>query len=180
MENIKSGGKAPDFTYNTAYETDKNFYAQLSEKGNLLIFSRYIGCSICLMKLMEIKEAYKEFEEIGVKVFFVMQSKAETALPKLEELKIPFDVILDPEETLYRLYNVQAAKNKLGLFSPKLPGLLKKAKEMGITHGEYEGNELQLPAVFVLDGKAIVRHAHYSKDLCDFPDTERLAQLLKR
>ena len=174
MPKLEKNNLAPDFTYNTAYENGKNFFAQLSEKGNVLMFSRYIGCSLCQVKLMEMNADYKKFQTEGINVFFVLQSRSETTKPKLDELNIPFDVILDTDEEIYKLYEVGAAKNKAGLVSPKVLGMIKNAKDMGIEHGEYEGNELQLPAVFVLDSKGSIKLAHYAKNLGDLPSTDEI------
>ena len=40
---------------------------------------------------------------------------------------------------------------------------------MGLSHGEYEGNELQLPAMFIVDGNNKVIYSHYAKDGADIP-----------
>jgi len=179
MPKLEKNSPAPDFTYSTAYENGKVFSSQLSEKGNVLMFSRYIGCSLCQMKLMEMNNDYEKFEAEGIKVFFVLQSRSETTKPKLDELKIPFDVILDTEEEIYRLYSVPAARNKAGLVSPKVLAMIKTAKDMGLEHGEYEGEELQLPAVFVIGGDGNIKLAHYAKNLGDLPRTEEIIKAAK-
>ena len=179
MSKLEKNSTAPDFTYNTAYENGKTFHPQLSDKGNVLMFSRYIGCSVCQMKLMEMNDDYKKFEAQGIKVFFVLQSRTETTKPKLDELNIPFDVIIDTEKELYKLYSIPAAKSKAGLVSPKVLGMIKKAKDLGIEHGEYEGEELQLPAVFVIDGAGNIKLAHYAKNLGDLPSTDELINAAK-
>ena len=179
MAKLEKNNAAPDFTYNTAYENGKVFSSQLSEKGNVLMFSRYIGCSICQLKLMEMNKDYEKFESQGIKVFFVLQSRSETTKPTLDELKIPFDVILDTEEEIYKLYSVPAAKSKAGLVSPKVLAMIKNAKDMGIEHGEYEGNELQLPAVFAIDGNGNIKLAHYAKNLGDLPANDEIINAVK-
>ena len=54
-----------------------------------------------------------------------------------------------------------------------------KVKEEGFQHGAYEGEELQLPACFVVDGNLTITYAHYGKNAADIPTVEELAQLVK-
>ncbi len=53
-----------------------------------------------------------------------------------------------------------------------------KAAASGFQHGKYEGNELQLPALLILDPMSRVQHVHYGKTVSDIPDVEQLAALL--
>ena len=46
-------------------------------------------------------------------------------------------------------------------------------------HGDYEGEELQLPALFIVDNEMNVTFAHYGKAAGDVPDIEKIAELLK-
>ena len=41
--------------------------------------------------------------------------------------------------------------------------------ENGYEHGDYEGNEAQLPAFFAVDGEMNVLEAHYARNLGDMP-----------
>jgi hypothetical protein len=54
------------------------------------------------------------------------------------------------------------------------------AKKYTFAHGEYEGEELQLPACFVLDRSFTVRYARYAKNLADIPDPGELIKILRR
>mgnify|MGYP000609266414 FL=1 len=47
------------------------------------------------------------------------------------------------------------------------------------SHGEYEGEELQLPAAFVVEKDLTVTYARYGKDGADVPTPEELKKLLK-
>ena len=49
----------------------------------------------------------------------------------------------------------------------------------GYKHGACEGNELQLPAAFVVDKERCISYAHYGKSAGDTPDVRSLAELLK-
>ena len=52
------------------------------------------------------------------------------------------------------------------------------AAEAGFSHGKYEGNEQQLPALFIVDAAGKVLTAHYARDIMDMPTIDEvLAQL---
>ena len=47
-------------------------------------------------------------------------------------------------------------------------------------HGEYEGNEDQLPAAFVIESDLTVSYAYYAKTAGDIPDVDEFAALLAK
>ena len=53
-----------------------------------------------------------------------------------------------------------------------------KAFRSGIKHGDYEGNELQLPALFIVDENRKVIKAHYGKDIMDMPSVDELIDII--
>ena len=175
---LSKGIKAPNFLYDTPYEKGVDFYSSLKADHSILIFSRYIGCSLCQLKLMDMVRIYGEIKKRGGEVFFVLQSAGENAKARLEEMGVRFPVILDPEETLYKLYQVTPAKSKFGLISLKVLGLIRKAKKEHIVHGKYEGNELQLPAAFVVSKEGVIEFAHYGKHAADYPGNNTLLDML--
>ena len=48
----------------------------------------------------------------------------------------------------------------------------------GYSHGKYEGEELQLPALFILAPDMGIEYARYAKNLADLPDAAGIAKLL--
>ena len=53
-----------------------------------------------------------------------------------------------------------------------------KAAAKGYKHGAYEGEELQLPAVFIVDNDRKVSFVHYGAHVADIPSAEALVKLL--
>lgn len=109
-----------------------------------------------------------------------MQSSEENAKERLAQMGVHFPVLLDPEQKLYRLFDVTPAKSKLGLVSGKVLGQIRRAKKEGIAHGAYEGDELQLPATFIIGGDCVVQYAHYGKNAADYPNNQELLALIKQ
>lgn len=176
---MKPGEVCPDFTYDTPEAKGLRFYDSLKAKHNILIFSRYIGCSLCQIKLMETVRGYDDIRAAGGEVFFVLQSTEDNAKERLAQMGVRFPVLLDPEQKLYRLFEVAPAKSKLGLVSGKVLGQMRRAKKEGIVHGAYEGDELQLPATFIIGKDGMIRYAHYGKSAADYPDNTELIAIMR-
>ena len=73
----------------------------------------------------------------------------------------------------------QAVVNAIKSIDPTREVKIAKATAAGYKHGAYEGNELQLPASFVVDRERRISYAHYGKSAGDTPDVRSLAELLK-
>ena len=164
--------QAPNFIFHTVYSQNQDFYAALQKPYNILYFSRYIGCSLCQLNLMKLAKEYETLSAANIEVFFIIQSTEENAKQRLEEMNVRFPVILDPEEKLYQLYGVEAAPEKIR--PPEVVQQVEEARSLGIEHGVFEGNELQLPATFILDAKATIVYAHYGSNSADVPNSNEL------
>ena len=45
-----------------------------------------------------------------------------------------------------------------------------------IQHGDYEGDELQLPALLITDENLKLTYVHYGKDIMDMPTVDKLIE----
>jgi peroxiredoxin len=61
----------------------------------------------------------------------------------------------------------------------KMRAKRERIQAAGIVHGKYEGNELKLPALFVVDKNASVLYAHYAKNIADMPTADELLEKLE-
>ena len=67
------------------------------------------------------------------------------------------------------------------LLGDQLAALQKKgaaAAEAGFSHGKYEGNEQQLPAMFIVDQNGIVEKAIYAETIMGLPTLDELLTML--
>ena len=89
----------------------------------------------------------------------------------------PFEIACDPAQEVYKKFDIKPAKSMLALIGGGLFKALKKmkaAKGFGFEHGEYEGNEQQLPALVLVDENGIIIHSHYAKNLADMPSVDEM------
>lgn len=176
MAKLQAGQTMPDFTFDTPFAQGLSFHAAARGKKTALLFLRYFGCTLCQYDMMRLREQYGLFTRQGAQVLVVLQSDPAKLAQKITPQTYPFEIICDPGQQLYRTFEIAPAKNKAGMVSPKALKKLAKLHGTGLQHGEYEGDELQLPALFVLDAQGTLRHAHYAKDVADLPDAEELAK----
>jgi len=108
----------------------------------------------------------------------VLQSDPAKLSEELTSDAFPFEIICDPEQTLYREFAVTPAKSRKDMGDAKTMEKLAQAKLSGFKHGEDEGNGLQLPATFVVTPDLMIVYAHYGKSAGDVPTPVELAKLL--
>lgn len=169
--------KAIDFRFNTPTETGLLLSEEVKKaKYTYLIFLRYYGCTSCQIDLMDLSKVYDQFTAKDAQILVVLQSKPEILAKGIETQGIPFTLISDPEQKLYPLYNVQAAESKEAMRASMTPDVMEKfgakiqrGQAAGLTHGEYEGNEYQLPGYFLIDSEMNLLKEHRAKNLADMP-----------
>jgi peroxiredoxin len=87
--------------------------------------------------------------------------------------------LCDPKAALYERFGIQPAASMAKMADAGTMLKIAKATASGYKHGAYEGNELQLPACFVVDKERKILYAHYGKSAGNTPDARTLASLLK-
>jgi peroxiredoxin len=168
-----------DFSFDSSTETGQIFSRAAAGKKTALLFLRYYGCTLCRLDMHLLREKYAAIREAGGQVFVVLQSAPELIQRETEPDPFPFTIICDPRQDLYRRFEIKAASSKLAMAGGKTLKKLALLKKYRFVHGEYEGNELQLPACFVLDQAFTVRYAKYAKNLADIPGPDELIKILQ-
>ena len=179
MAKLLLGEQMPDFSFCTPFTSDR----RLSETAaaapkTALLFLRYYGCTLCQYDIHLLAEHHSRITENGGRLLVVFQSDAQHLAGQLTEDSLPFELICDPDQELYRAFAIEPAGSMEQLADAAALEKLAKARELGLSHGEYEGNELQLPAVFVIDSDRRILFAHYGASAGDIPTPDQLAGLL--
>ncbi len=177
QEKLRPRMKMIDFNFVTPWKNKQNFYQEIDGKMCCLFFLRYLGCSTCQLEIHNLIHDYPKFMAKGVKVFVVLQSDPQTLRDETKESDIPFDIICDPEQSLYKMCDIGSNPNP-DVHSEKLTQKIKEARALGISHGKFEGNEAQSPATFIIDKDKKVIFSFYGVESVDVPDHEELLNLL--
>lgn len=180
MSKLCQGGIMPDFNFDTPFETGWTLDGTVKrcQGKTALLFLRYYGCTLCQYDIHQFAQAHAAIAATGGQMLVVLQSKPSVIAAQVKRGDLPFDIVCDPDQTLYRQFEIAPAKSQMGLVDPKAVAKIAKAKAAGFQHGESEGEELQLPATFVLDGDRRVVYAHYGSSAGDIPAPEELSRLL--
>lgn len=174
---LKAGDTFDNFTYNTPFETQKDFYKEVGEKTAAVFFLRYIGCRMCQVDMAHIKQKYSAFKDKGAEVFVIIQSDPAVVRETVNEGNFPYDIVCNTDMSLYQKYNLGVAENENVLSDKEDERTKRKYAEIQqkqLVHGKYEGEELQLPGVFLLDKNKKVTFAHYATHVADLPELEEL------
>ncbi len=182
MPKLQTGETMPNFTFQTAFEQGKTV-EELVKKADKTVFwvLRYIGCTVCRYDVSEIQRRYDEFKAKNAQVVVVMQSDPEVLKESLAEEKLPFDIICDTDMQIYNSLEIKPAESMQALVGEDMAKLQEKgakAKAKGFSHGKYEGDEQQLPAMFITDKEGKVLYAHYGKTIMDMPTVDEVLEML--
>lgn len=175
---VSAGMKAPDFNFDTPDKNNLAFHATIEGATAVLFFLRYIGCPICQYKIAEIRHDAAKFREKGAQSFIVLQSDPAIVRQAMEGEEMPFTVICDPDQAIFKLYGVEPG-NILHYIAPSVIMKSFKASRGGFKHGVKEGNELQRPAVFLIDRQKTVAWVYRGKNVGDLPANAIIAAKLK-
>jgi peroxiredoxin len=179
MAKLAVNQKMENFSFDTPYEKGVDLAKEAEGKKTVLLFLRYFGCTLCRLDMHLLREKYAEITGAGGQVLVVLQSDPALVARETEPDPFPFKVICDPGQDLYRRFDIKPAKSKLTLAGGKSMAKIAQLKKYPFTHGEYEGDELQLPACFVLDPSFTVRYARYAKNAADIPNPDELLKIIQ-
>ena len=181
MPKLTVGAKMPDFTFDTPFESGRTLAgtAEKTAGKTALVFLRYYGCTLCQYDIAQFAKEHDKIAATGGQMLVVLQSDPAKLADQLKPGDLPFDIICDPEQKLYKEFEIIPAASKEKLADLKTMGKIAKATAGGFKHGDYEGEELQLPACFVMAPDRTLSWAHYGTAAGDVPSPEELAGLLK-
>lgn len=180
MPKLNQGEKMPDFTYNTPFAAGCTLAETVkkTQGKTALVFLRYYGCTLCQYDIHQFAVQHGKIAAAGGQMLVVLQSDPAKLAGQMKAGDLPFDIICDPEQTLYQAFEIHPAASMETLGDQKVMEKVEKAAAAGFQHGDYEGNELQLPAVFVVDRDLTLTAVHYGKTAGEVPTPDELAALL--
>ena len=179
---LVKGAKMPEFTYLSPYSDGEKKFSDFAEgKKTYVVFLRYYGCTVCRLDLHVYAQRMKEFADKGAQLMVVLQSDPALVKDEAPLGTFPFEIACDPAQDVYKKFEIEPAKSMLAMIGGGLFKAVKKmnaAKKFGFEHGEYEGNEQQLPAMVLVNENGTIAFSHYAKNLVDMPDVDEMLSKL--
>lgn len=167
------GDKVKEFWFVDQGGRERRFPEDFKDEKVALFFLRHLGCPLCKMTVAELAENHTRFAAKSVRTVAVVQSTPKRVREYAQKNNLPYLLVSDRERRLYDAFDVQRG----GLKEFTAPAALKqtiRATLKGHLHGAFEGDELQVPASFLIAPSGEVLYAHYGKDISDFGSVEEL------
>lgn len=181
MPHLNKGDRMADFTYVTPYSS-ANRLSETVKKcpgRTAIVFLRYYGCRMCQLDMLDYAEQYEAIRAAGGQLLIVLQSDPAKLAAQIPAGSVPYQIVCDPEQKLYREFDIRPASSKETMKDESSSAKFARIEARGLVHGDYEGEELQLPAAFVVDHDLNVTWAHYGQVISDTPTAEELASLVR-
>ena len=124
------------------------------------------------------RHAKKDIEEAGGHVLLVGMGSENVTRDFIERFGVPFPMVCDPDQHLYRDYAVERM-SPLGFLSPTMALRGISAMAQGHTMGLPEGDVRQLPGVVIIDEEGVIRYRHSGGDPADHPSPATLVNELQ-
>lgn len=170
---LSAGDKIERFTFVDHEGDEWNYPDDFGEMRLAIFFLRHLGCPLCKQKVDELKQAEADFEAKSIKLAAVVQSTPKRAAEYAGKQGLGYSLVPDREKVLYNKFDVK--KGGLKEFTAPAAFIATvRATLKGHMHGKFEGDELQVPASFLLSGDGKVIYAHYGKDVSDFGSVQEL------
>ena len=178
---FKSGDKLPELLLSPVYG-DSIKTTALKGKKILITFNRYVSCPLCNFRTHELLEHYDTLKQNGLVIISVYESGKETLTQYTTKEEIPFIMIADPKEILYRQFNVTKSwwKTFIGLFN-HYRQKHSAGKKLFKSKYERDGHLNRIGADFLIDESGIIHTAYYGKFVGDhLPIDEIVKWVLKK
>ena len=182
MPKTEAGMKFENLNVSTVKKGSCTVSDLISKDGKTaIVFLRYYGCPLCQHDMIKYMENYSAIIEGGNELVVVLQSTPES-IASQTDANFPFDIICDPDMTLYQFLEIGAMAppaegSEMPAPSPEIIKVFKAIENMGLKHGPNEGLEEQLPAYFVVDSALNITVAHYCENPFEIPEPEDFAKL---
>lgn len=174
---FKAGDTLPELNLKSIFDDT----VKLKGKWTLITFNRYVSCPLCNFRTHELIQHRDTLEKYGLTIVSVYESSRETLAGYALKDSIPFILIADSNEVLYRQFSIQKSWSKSfrGLFKDYRR---KHAEGRRRFKGKYkrEGDLNRIGADFLVDSAAVIRVAYYGKYVGDHLPIEDILKWIKK
>lgn len=160
---LKRKNEAPEFTLPSLAGEDKTLSAYRGKKV-LLSFYRYASCPVCNLRVAQLRQKHgKLLHEGNLEMIAIFHSPMETLASNVGKQDLPFPLLSDKDEDVYRLYHVKSSFLSWLFFQLFCGFKIIYAALKGFCMGRCDGNWFTLPADFLIDEDGVIREAFYAK-----------------
>lgn len=164
---LHEGEEAPDFSVLDVYGKP----VRLSDYKNQLVlicFLRYAGCPYCQLLLKKLALSFPRYEQIGLKIIAFSQSPKGSVIKYMGRYDLPFPIVADPEESIYKLYGVGSSFMGVVKGVIDVPKLLDTFMVEKMKQGTVDGDFFLMPGYFLIGPpETTIKRTHYATSFSD-------------
>lgn len=181
QQKLTKNVKVPNISTKDATGKKVNLQKILKDNDRVLVcFFRPLWCPICNKHTHDLIARYEELKKKGIEVVAIYPNNAEIMAQYVKDSKIPFPVISDPEETLYKRYAVERSLQKMRATFDHEDAMQEMQAGMKLFHGkDYEKKtderyDAIINADFVIKANRVIETAYYGDYIGDHYDLNKL------
>ena len=170
---FRTGELAPNFTATLLNGETVELSEMTKTQSVCIIFLRFMGCPLTRLRLAELQSEINRFNDKELRLLVVFESTVDRTQKYTTRKGLQLDIIPDITRQLYNKFDVRSGS----IVSMLNPNVLKKAGEAtlkGHMHGAFEGNELQLPAAFIINTSQTFSYVNYGIHPADAVETDKI------
>ncbi len=143
----------------------------------MLTFNRYASCPLCNFRTHELLSVYDSLKKNGLIIISVYESKKELLTEYTTKEQVPFVMVADPEETLYKKFKVRKSgwRSFTGLFRDYRQKH-SAGKKLFRSKYERDGSLSRIGADFLIDENGIIQTAYYGRFAGDHLPVEAIVK----
>lgn len=143
-----------------------------------LVFMRHAGCIFCREQVQELRDNAEALERAGLSVIVVTPDRPSRARKFVDDYRVPFPTLTDPERNAYRAYGLM--DGTIGqLINPNIVARGFGATVKGNMLGRPTSSPRQLPGTAIVDGEGRLLHLHHARDAADHLTSGQLIALAR-
>lgn len=132
----------------------------------LISFFRSASCTLCGLQVWYLAQQYLRWRQQGLQMLAVFESTDAMTRQYINNQRLPFPVIADPDKNLFRLYDIESSWRAFIQGIPRYAVSLVQARRKGITRWWPEIHP-RLPADFLIAPDQTIYYVNYGKNMAD-------------
>ncbi len=143
-----------------------------------LVFMRHVGCIFCREQVQDLRDNAAALEAAGLSVVVLTPDRPSRARKFVEEYRVPFPTLTDPDRNAYRAYGLM--DGSFGqLVNRRIFTEGVKATMNGTFLRRTTSAPRQLPGTAIVDSSGRLRHLHHARDAADHLTSQELIELAR-
>ena len=143
-----------------------------------LVFMRHAGCIFCREQIQELRDNAGALEDAGLSVVVITPDRPSRAMKFVEEFRVPFPTLTDPERNAYRAYGLMDGSFSQ-LVNPRIVARGAKATLKGNLLNRPSSSPRQLPGTAIVDANGRLRHLQHARDAAGHLTSRQLIELAR-